>query len=87
MTEENDFAAIKARILAYYQTNGAKSSIQILQQVEPYTSAPFRLIEVYISFDGYRSRICGGAHKTLEEARAAVDKQERRRKQAERETR
>lgn len=45
-----------------------KSKILIFQQMEPYTSKPFRLIENCETTDGIRSRICAGSWKTYKEA-------------------
>lgn len=52
-----------------------RNTIQIFQQIDPPTSRPFRLIEVMITSDGYRSRLCEGSFYTFDEAE--VDRQER----------
>lgn len=49
------------------------SQFQIVQQVDPYTSHPFRIIEVFVSSDGIRSRLCDGVYATIEEAKKALD--------------
>ena len=49
-----------------------KSTFQILHQVSPTTSRPWRLIEVYDSADGLRTRVCSGAWRELEEVQARL---------------
>lgn len=52
-----------------------RPTLAILEQVDPPITRPFRLVETYISSDGYRSRICSGAWATRDEAEA--DRQRR----------
>lgn len=46
----------------------------IVQQIEPYTSKPFRIIETYPTSDGIRTRVIGGSFATTAEARLDVAK-------------
>lgn len=56
-------------------------NLQIVKQEYPQTKEPYRMLEVYITSDGYRSRICDGRWPTFEAAKAAYDqKQEDRNK-------
>lgn len=47
--------------------------IRIVEQRDPHTSYPFRLIEIHPTIEGPRTRILGGVFPTLEEARKARD--------------
>lgn len=47
-------------------------TLLIMEQIEPHTPRPFRLVEVFITSDGMRSRICSGCWLTVEGARAEV---------------
>jgi hypothetical protein len=47
--------------------------ILVMEQVTPPTFRPFRLIEVYMTCDGPRTRVCSGTWKTREEAETERD--------------
>lgn len=51
-------------------------NLQIVKQEYPYNNHPYRLLEVYITSDGYRSRICDGTFRTYEEAKAEYDRKQ-----------
>lgn len=45
-----------------------KCWLNIMKQVSPATSKPYRLIETYPTSEGMRSRICSGTFETEEAA-------------------
>jgi hypothetical protein len=45
-----------------------KRQLMVMEQVTPPTSRPFRLVEVYMTSDGLRTRVCSGNWKTQAEA-------------------
>jgi hypothetical protein len=50
----------------------------LLKQVEPPSFRPWRLLEIYTSSDGPRTRVCAGTWATEEEARAEIAEREQR---------
>lgn len=55
-----------------------KNRIELMIQIDPVTSAPFRLIETLQTVNGTRSRVVDGAYHTLEEASAVMEEVRRR---------
>lgn len=43
-------------------------ALNIVKQVSPESNKPYRIFETYMTSEGPRSRICGGAFSTLESA-------------------
>ena len=60
---------------------GAVLRIDIFQQVETErVTYPFRLLETFLCTDGYRTRVCEGQWRTLQDAVAAKQAYEALRK-------
>lgn len=53
-----------------------KLNLQIVKQEHPQCGRPYRLLEVYITSDGWRSRICDGTFETFELAKAEYDRKQ-----------
>lgn len=53
-----------------------RRKLMLLKQIEPETNRPWRLLEVFVSADGFRTRVCNGAWLTEGDARAAMKKLE-----------
>lgn len=50
------------------------SKLMILHQIDPPSTRPFRIIEVFTSCEGPRTRVAGGTWKSLEDAIKARDR-------------
>lgn len=51
-----------------------ESTFKLIKEVYPPTNRPYRVIETYLTSDGYRSRICNGVFETQEEAEKDIDR-------------
>lgn len=49
------------------------TKFEIYEQVDPTSNQPFRIIEIYMTSEGYRSRIVGERFSTLERAKGEVE--------------
>lgn len=58
------------------------SAFMIVQQVQPETDTPFRVVEVYISAEGPRTRMCGGTYATFDRAQGEIKFYERQQQKA-----
>jgi hypothetical protein len=48
-------------------------ALNIVKQVSPESSRPYRVIETYLTSEGPRSRICSGVFTTQESAQAWIE--------------
>lgn len=57
----------------------SRLNLQIMKQEYPPSGKPYRLIEIYMTSDGWRTRICDGTFVTFEEAKAEYDRKQEQR--------
>lgn len=55
-----------------YPVGKRKPTLAIVQQIEPPTTSPFRLVETFETVDGVRTRMTHRTYPTLEEAQFMV---------------
>ena len=56
-----------------------KLNLTVVKQEHPPSGKPYRLLEVYLTSDGWRSRICDGTFVTFAEAMAEYDRKQSQR--------